>query len=417
MTAPLTRLFVAVVLVNGAYDAVRVAVSYRVLALGGDAAQVGLVAATFAALPMLVALQFGRLVDRRGSWGVLAVGTAVSASAVALTAVAPSIPVLAAANAMVGLGQVMTLIAAQGFVMELTTRDRHVNGFAMFTLAVSVGQAVGTPVMGVLLQAGRTGEHVDTNPALWVMASAIVLSLPFALALPRSTPPARSAGQPRAESMTALLRRKGMPPSIFAALIVVTGFDLITAYMPVLGESVGLTPLVVTLLVATRSVFSMISRAATPWALRRWSQRAILIASPVVTTPAVVVLGLAGDAGTMFACLAVIGFFWGMNQPVTMNWVTAAAPPGERAAALSLRLTGNRAAQVLVPLGAGAIAGIAGPGSVFLLSGALTAASAATTSVSLRRHPFDELGRVGALPTRHAPDPRDQTTPNTRSDR
>ena len=197
MTAPLTRLFVAVVLINGAYDAVRVAVSYRVLALGGDAAQVGLVAATFAALPMRVALQFGRLVDRRGSWGVLAVGTAVSASAVALTAVAPSLPVLAAANAMVGLGQVMTLIAAQGFVMELTTRDRHVNGFAMFTLAVSVGQAVGTPVMGVLLQAGRTGEHVETGPALWVMATAIVISLPFALTLPRFTPTASTTERPQ----------------------------------------------------------------------------------------------------------------------------------------------------------------------------------------------------------------------------
>lgn len=250
------------------------------------------------------------------------------------------------------------------------------------------------------------------------MATAIVISLPFALTLPRFTPTASTTERPQSSSMTALLGRKGMAPSIYAALIVVTGFDLITAYMPVLGESVGLTPLVVTLLVATRSVFSMISRAATPWALRRWSQRTILIASPVVTTPAVVALGFAGDATTMFACLAVIGFFWGMNQPVTMNWVTAAAPAGERASALSLRLTGNRAAQVLVPLGAGAIAGIAGPGSVFLLSGALTAASAVSTSVSLRRHPFDELGRVGAQPTRRPPDLSGHATPNhTRSDR
>lgn len=402
MPAPLVRLFIATVLINGAYDAARVAISYRVLALGGDAVAVGLVASSFALLPMLVALSFGRLVDRRGSWGVLGAGAAVSAAAVALAAVSPTIAVLAAANAAMGLGQVMTLIGAQGFVMELTERSRHVNGFAMFTLAVSVGQTLGTPAMGLLLRSGRGDDGtVATGPGLAVMAVAIAVALPFCLSLPRNARRSGQASRAAAASMPTLVRRTGMVPSIFAALIVVTGFDLITAYMPVVGESVGLSALTVSLLVATRSIFSMISRAAMPLVLRRASQRAILIASPVVTTPAVLVLGLSGEAAVLWGCLAVIGFFWGMNQPVTMNWVTAAAPSGDRAAALSLRLTGNRAAQVLIPLGAGALAGVAGPGSVFLLSGALTATSAVTTTTSLHRHPFAEL---------------DSPTPRTRRD-
>lgn len=353
MFTPLARLFIAAVLINGAYDAVRVAVSYRVLALGGDAVTVGLVASSFALLPMLFALYFGRIVDRTGSWRVLVSGTALSAAAVALAAVAPTIAVLAVANTVMGLGQVMTLIGAQGFVMELTDRERHVNGFAMFTLAVSLGQTVGTPVMGVLLEHGRVGGIVETGPALAVMAAAFLVALPFALSLPGRGRAGGTADRPPAASMSALVRRTGMAPSIFAALIVVTGFDLITAYMPVVGESVGLSALTVSLLVGLRSASSMVSRAAMPWVLRRFSQRTILITAPVVTTPAVVVLGLAGDPVVLALVLVVIGFFWGMNQPVTMNWVTAAAPVGDRAAALSLRLTGNRAAQVLVPLGAG----------------------------------------------------------------
>lgn len=396
MTAPLVRLFIVAVLINGAYDAVRVAVSYRVLALGGDAVSIGLVAAGFAVLPMFLALSFGRVVDRRGSRGILATGIAVSAVAVGAAAMSPSVLFLAVANILLGLGQVMTLISAQGFVMELTARDRHVNGFAAFTLAVSLGQVVATPAMGFLLESGRDGEIVDTGPGLLVMATAVAVALPLALTLPRRSPVPGTSGRRAVASMPALLRRKGMTPSIFAALIVVTGFDLITAYMPVVGESAGLSAFLVSLLVATRSVFAMISRAAMPWVLRRVTQRAVLITSPVVTTPAVVVLGLTGEPMILWACLAVIGFFWGMNQPVTMNWVTAAAPAGERAAALSLRVTGNRAAQILVPLGAGVLAGATGPGSVFLLSGVLTAASAISTTTSLRRHPFDDLGRVRA---------------------
>lgn len=392
MIPPIARLFIAALLINGAYDGVRVAISYRVLALDGNAVTVGLVASTFAVLPMLFALHFGRVVDRTGSWRVLVVGAATTATGVGVAAVSPSIAVLIIANTAIGLGHAMALIAAQGFVMELTARDRHVNGFAMFTLAVSLGQTIGTPTMGFLLERGRSGEIVDTGPALGVMALAIAAALPFVLTLPRRSPPPRAADQPATASMQALLRRRGMTPSIFAGLIVVAGFDLITAYMPVVGESIGLSALTVSLLVATRSVFAMISRAAMPLVLRRFSQRSILITSPIVTTPAVVLLGLSHHTAALWACLSVIGFFWGMNQPVTMNWVTAAAPSGDRAAALSLRLTGNRAAQVLIPLGAGALAGAAGPGSVFLLSGVLTAASVVSTTSSLRRDPCGELG-------------------------
>ena len=396
MIPPLARLFVVAMLVNGAYDGIRVAVSYRVLALGGDAVAVGVVASSFAVLPMLFALHFGRVVDRTGSRGVLVAGTVLSVAGIGMAAVSPGVALLAVANTLMGLGQMMTLIGAQGFVMELTTRDRHVTGFAMFTLAVSLGQTVGTPVMGLLLDAGRRGDVVDTGFALGVMALVITAALPLVLSLPRRAAATGAAEKRQASSMPALLRLPGMAPAVFAGLIVVTGFDLITAYMPLVGESLGLSAVTVSLLVATRSVFAMVSRAAMPWVLRRFSQRSLLITSPVVTTPAVLALGLTGEPAVLGACLAAIGFFWGLNQPVTMNWVTAIAPPGDRAAALSLRLAGNRGAQVLLPLGAGALAGAFGPGSVFLLSGGLTAISAVTTSSSLRRDPVAELGRPGS---------------------
>lgn len=389
--SPLARFFLAAILIFGAFDAVRVAVSYRVLALGGDAATVGMVAATFALLPVLLALYFGRLVDRSGSRGVFLVGIGLSAIAIAGAGLSSSIVALAAVNALLGLSQIMAMIGAQGFVMEVSSRSRHVNGFAAFTLAVSIGQSIGTPVMGVLLARGRTPDSVETTVPLLIMASAVVLALPIAVSLPRI---ARTEGAgPRAgsSSMFSLLGRPGMVAAMYASLVVIAGVDLITAYLPVIGESIGVGPVVVTLLVALRSVFSMISRAAMPWILRRWTQRALLMITPVVTAPAALVLGITSEVVVLGCALAVIGFFWGLNQPVTMYWVTAAAPVGDRAAALSLRLTGNRAAQVVIPLAAGAAAGVTGPGSVFLLLGAITTVSAVSTSVSLRRSPVAEL--------------------------
>lgn len=388
------RLFIACVLINGAFDAVRVAVSYRVLALGGDASTVGWVTATFALLPMAMAMYFGRLVDRKGSWGVLAAGIALAAGASALAALSPVVWILAIANTMLGLGQIMTMIGAQGFVLELSERSKHVNGFALFTLAVSLGQSIGTPAVGMLLSRGTTESSVATTMPLLVLAAAIAIALPFALSLPKADKTGFVARTTKAASMGALLGCLGMKPAIFAALVVVTGVDIITAYMPVVGESAGLSPMVVTLLVATRSVFSMISRAAMPWILRHRSQAWVLVVSPAVSAPAVLLLGLVHNVWVLAACLALIGLCWGMNQPVTMNWVTAAAPAGDRSAALSLRLTGNRAAQVALPLAAGALAGVAGAGAVFVLSGLVTAASAVSTTLSMRTNPFEELGRT-----------------------
>lgn len=413
MFTPRARLFLAAVLIHGAYDAARVAISYRVLALGGDAVAVGVVAATFAVLPMLLALHFGRWVDRRGAWGTLTAGTALSVVALIAAATSTSIVTLAVANTAIGLGQIMTLIACQGFVMDLTERTRHVNGFAMFTLAVSLGQSVGTPVMGVLLQANRDGDTVETGVPLLVMALTILVALPLVLTLPR----ARKTGAPAAgdvpgeargrrhESIPTLLRRPGMKASIYAALVVVTGIDLVTAYLPVVGEAAGLGPMVVTLLVATRSVFSMVARGTMPWILRRWRQTTVLVATPIITTPALVVLGLSEHGLVLGAALAVIGFFWGLNQPVTMNWVTTVAPARERSAALSLRLTGNRLAQVVVPLGAGALTGPFGPGAVFLVSAVLSATSVVTTTSSLKHIPMAELGTVPMRPAMSSSSP------------
>jgi hypothetical protein len=46
---------------------------------------------------------------------------------------------------------------------------------------------------------------------------------------------------------------------------------------------------------------------------------------------------------------------------------------------LSLRLTGNRLGQVLIPLAAGAAAGVAGTSSIFVITGGLLGTAAVST--------------------------------------
>lgn len=387
MTGPFPLLFLSGVLLHGAYDAVRVLVSYKVIALGGGAAEVGVIAATFALVPVLLALRIGRRVDACGSRGAMVVGTVLSAAACAAIWASGSLAVLAAANAALGLGQVMTFLAGQGVVIENSPPERFVHGFALFALSVSVGQSIATPAVGVIAEVSRgPGGVVDAGPALAAMTAATVLALPLVLLLPRR---ARAAAGGAADAQSRddgprpgfgrLLRVGGMPAAIWSSVVVLTGIDLITSYMPVVGEAHGISPLVVSLLVATRSVLSMVSRAAMPALTRLASEPALLTAALGASTPAILLAAVTGELAALFASMAVVGFCWGMSQPLSMNWVATLVDARVCASALSLRLTGNRIGQVAVPLVAGALAGPLGPGSVFAVSAVLAGSATATT--------------------------------------
>ncbi|WP_075692192.1 MFS transporter [Corynebacterium sphenisci] len=388
--APLRLMFASGVLVHGAYDAIRVLVSYRVINLGGDGAAVGLVAASFALVPLLVALRIGHRVDTRGSWAVMLAGGVLSLLACLLILLGPTLAVLAAGNALLGLGQVMTFLAGQGVVVEQSEPHRFVNGFALFSLSVAAGQSLGTPVAGLLVEWQNRatggvvpGGEVAVGWALLTMSAAIALALPLMAALPRvpgATAGAAPGAAARAGRPVAILGIRGMPAAIYASLVVLTGIDLITAYLPVVGQAHGIAPLTVTLLVALRSVFSMVSRGAMPLLLRIADGPRLLTWAMAGSAPAILGVALTGRVPALALLLAVVGFCWGMSQPLSMNWVALLVDPGVRAVALSLRLTGNRLAQAVVPAAAGALTGPFGPGAVFIVSGALTAVAALTTA-------------------------------------
>lgn len=393
---PLPLMFTSGVLVHGAYDAVRVLVSYRVINLGGGGAEVGLVAATFALVPLLLALRIGRWVDGHGSWGVMVVGGVLSLIACVGVLFSPTLLLLGLANALLGLGQVMTFLAGQGVIMENSPPEKFVNGFALFSLSVAVGQSIGTPLVGVLVEIRRASGPagiVDVDLAMMAMVVAVALALPLMLLLPRL-----QGGDGRAQSsrpkpdMLGIARIHGMPAAVYASLVVLTGIDLITAYLPVVGEHYGIAPLTVTLLVALRSVFSMLSRAGMPLLMRIASGPTLLTAALAVSTPAIIAAAFTGNTLLLAVLMAVVGFCWGMSQPLSMNWVAILVDPSIRASALSLRLTGNRLAQVAVPALAGSLTGTFGPGAVFVTSGLLTGTAAVSTRIFFKEKPGEPEG-------------------------
>ncbi len=74
----------------------------------------------------------------------------------------------------------------------------------------------------------------------------------------------------------------------------------------------------------------------------------------------------------------LLGLGLGVGQPLTMSWLAEMAPAGLRGRAMSLRLTGNRLGQVLIPSTVGFLAaGVGSAGVLYATAGALALAGVA----------------------------------------
>lgn len=369
----LARVLAGVVLTQAALYLARPVTSYRALALGADARAVGLITAAFALVPLVVAVPLGRASDRwRPGW-LLTGGIALGALACALLGLAGSLPGLALASAVLGLGHLALTLAGQSLIARQSGDARHDRDFGLYAAAASAGQLVGPAVAGIVLGgAGRSLEDATTTGFL-VAAGLMALAVPTSLGTDRlgraGRPRDRSEGRPLRAGE--LIGARGVPAGMFASLAILATVDVLTAYLPVLGTQRGIPPAVVGGLLSLRAAASILSRVLIPWMVGRLGRVRLLAASAAGSALLTAALPLAGGTAGLAVLLAAAGFLLGIGQPLTMSMVVQAVPEGTRGTALAIRLTGNRFGQVATPAAAGLVAGAAGVSAAFFLLGGL----------------------------------------------
>ncbi|GAB3296862.1 MFS transporter [Parasphingorhabdus pacifica] len=382
-------LFAATALANAVYNVVRVNASYRALALGGDSVTVGIIAASFALAPLLVALPVGRAVDRRHVITALVVGSVLTTTGAGLASTSTNLVMLGGANVILGLGQLLFTVGGQGMIAKRCSSDELDRRFGGLTLGVSLGQAVGLPLGGVVTALLATGgDHVDTTPALLTATALALLSVPLTCFL-RMPPTATSPGE-RSDRQSGLtmLRAPGMKPAMYSSLAVLASVDVLTAYLPVFGHHYGIGVHTVTALLTARTLASLVSRFLLTRLVQTFPRRLLIVSATLCSAVPMALIPILPYPWVLVVCMVIAGFFMGIGQPLTMTWVVSLVTEQNRGAALSLRLSGNRLGQVAIPYAAGALAGVSGVGAVFGLTGVLLGVAAAFTA----RAPFTSTG-------------------------
>ncbi|MFI2116527.1 MFS transporter [Streptomyces rubiginosohelvolus] len=365
----LLRLVIAFAFAQGAVSMARPAVSYRALALGADETAVGVIAGVYALLPLFVAVPLGRRTDHGRCAPLLPLGVLLISGGCALSGLVSSLPAMAAWSGVMGLGHLCFVIGAQSIVARQSAPHEQDRNFGHFTIGASLGQLIGPIAAGALIS-GQGGALGRTSAlALLVSAGVCAVALTSLWRIEhRRTTDARPRTDGKVPVRT-ILGTRGVPAGILISMAVLSATDILTAYLPVVGEHRSIAPATVGLLLSLRAAATIACRLVMTPLLRLLGRRALLTTSCLLAGLLCAGVALPVSVPVLAVMLAVLGFCLGVGQPLSMTTVVRAAPDGARSTALALRLTGNRLGQVAAPAAAGLIAGAVGVAAPFVLLG------------------------------------------------
>lgn len=370
----LLRLVIAFSFTQGAVSMARPAVSYRALALGADERAIGVIAGVYALLPLFAAVPLGRRTDHGRCAPLLPAGVVLIAGGCALSGLADSLWTMAMWSGVMGLGHLCFVIGAQSLVARQSAPHEQDRNFGHFTIGASLGQLIGPIAAGALI--GGSDMAGTSALALLVAGAGAAVSFTSLWRIEDRTAVKSRTEQGERVPMRSILGARGVPAGIFISLSVLSATDILTAYLPVVGEHRGIAPSVIGVLLSIRAAATIACRLVLTPLLQLLGRAALLTATCLPAGVLCAGIALPLPVWSIGLMLAVLGFCLGVGQPLSMTTVVQAAPDGARSTALALRLTGNRLGQVAAPAGAGLVAGVAGVAAPFVMLGALLVLSA-----------------------------------------
>lgn len=352
--------------------------TYRALELDVAAPWLGLLAASFAVAPLLLAVPSGHATDRFGERRMMIGGAVLLlASGLLFLAAGDTVAGLVAGTAVLGTGHLCSVVSQQALVANTSDAERYDSAFGHYTFAASIGQTVGP---GLIIAFGGS-QPIPHTGAIFLGAAFLTL-VPFAAAfLLRSSGHRAEAEAAGGSGIRFLLRRPGLIRALTVSCVVLAAVDITLVYLPALGAEHGIAAGAIGLLLTLRAASSMASRLFLGRLTAAAGRRAVLVGSIAIAAAGLALMVIPMPLWALALAIAAAGFGLGAGQPLTMAWLAEAAPPGLRGRAMSLRLTGNRLGQVILPSAAGIVAAGAGAAGVL----AATAAGLAAAGTAARR--------------------------------
>ena len=342
----------------------RMSTSLFALQLGASEFTVGLLMALFAALPMLLSVWSGRLIDRMGPRRPLLVGLAALTVANVLPFVLPRVEILYASSTLAGTGFLLVHIGMNSVFGAHGAPEQRAVNFSWLALAFSVSGSLGPIVAGLAI------DHLGHARAFAALATFPLLAFGLVLFRKKNLPtPERKAG-PQG-SVIELLRIRPLRDTFIVSGLLAMGWDLYAFLIPLYGARLGLSASSIGTIMATFAIATFVVRLFMPMAIRRLRRIHIILAALCVAGTTYLLFPLVESIPLLMALSFLLGLGLGCAQPVIMSQLYEASPPGRQGEAVGVRTLMLNGSHTAIPLASGALSAAAGMGPAFWLLGGL----------------------------------------------
>jgi predicted MFS family arabinose efflux permease len=342
---PLALLVVTVVLAHTAYNGTRLNMSLAALAAGASPLTVGVLMSLVAALPMLLGIAAGRLIDRVGV-RVPMIGAAVLLIAsVALPGLVPGLASLMACAAGCGTGFMLFHIAAQHTVGEMSNDANRRDNFGWLALGFATSNFIGPSVAGVSI------DHFGNRATFLILAAFAAASLALALARRAQLSHTPHHERERQEGSTfELLRNAELRRVFIVSGLLASAWDLFVFVMPIHGTNLGLSATTIGMILASFAAATFVIRLALPFISRYMREWPMITTTFAIACVAYALFTMVETVPLLATIAFLLGLGLGATQPSIMALVYSTAPQGREAEAVGVRTVVLNASHTVLPL-------------------------------------------------------------------
>ena len=379
---PLALLVFTTVLAHTAYNGTRLTISLDALSHGASPLTVGALMSLVAALPMMLGILSGRLVDRIGVRNPMIGALIVVIAAAAVAAPFPGLAALPFAAAGIGSGFALFHICVQHMVGEMSSATERRENFGWLALGFAVSNFIGPTLSGFSID--HFG-HRTTFCVLSVFAcAALAIVVSRRATLPHTPHHERDASERHALE---LLRSAELRRVFLVSGLLATAWDLFTFVMPIYGTAIGLSATTIGLILGSFAAATFAVRVMLPWIQRRIHEWPLITVTFCIACVAYALFPMVKTVPLLAAISFLLGFGLGATQPSIMALVYATAPPGRAGEAVGVRTVVLNASQTFFPIAFGGLGAALGMAPVFISMSIALAAGGWFANRRRLRHP------------------------------
>lgn len=348
--------------VHSCYVGSKVLVSLYALNLGASQLTVGLLAACYATVPLLLGVYTGRLTDTRGMRLPLMLGVVVTIAAMITGFVWRGIPALFVVAILVGTGFVFFNVATQTLGGAIGKPEHRARNFAWLAIGYSSSNLIG-PVF--------TGFSIDhAGHALTFAFLALFPLVPLVIVLrhPQLAHIGKAAVPPGPRNTFDLLKDVRLRKLIIISGLSVASGELFAFYVPVYAHEIGHSASAIGLILGAYALAIVLTRFMLGAITRRFTPEQIMVSFLLFAAAAFGLFPLFRSAPALMAMAFFIGIGVGTTQPLLMTISYERSPPGRVGEMTGLRLTINNVARISMPVVSGALGAAFGASPVFWLN-------------------------------------------------